>query len=132
VKRASALLWPERGSEAAPVCSGAKSLRFGLAISSTIRCVCHALLRRSLFSDSDGFGPVIDQRFLEPRMLQRLLRSDALLRVVNEDLSEQIVELFIEGRVRRDEILQALVMASAKWSGVLLHEATSLPSHISY
>lgn len=60
-------------------------------------------------------------------MLQRLLRSDALLRVVNEDLSEQIVELFIEGRVRRDEILQALVMASAKWSGVLLHEATSLP-----
>jgi hypothetical protein len=51
-------------------------------------------------------GTIIGVRnFPEPWMIKSLLRSDALRRIINEDLGKQIQEVLEEGVVRRDDVL---------------------------
>jgi hypothetical protein len=68
-----------------------------------LHVVLHVLLE--LLPNSQCFGAVVNQRLLEPRMLQRLLRRDPLLRIVHKDLLQEIQELSVERVVRRDEFL---------------------------
>lgn len=57
--------------------------------------------RGKLFlSDSFSFGAVIGQRFPKPLVLEGFVSSDALSRVVHEDLLQEIQELPIELGVR--------------------------------
>lgn len=64
-------------------------------------------------ADSVGFSPIVDERFLEPRMLQGLLGRDPLLGVVDKDLLEEVQEETIELGVGRDELLQRGINALA-------------------
>lgn len=57
-------------------------------------------------ADPVGLGAIVDDAFLEPRMLQRFLGGDALLGVVDKDLSQQVEELPVEGGVDGNELLQ--------------------------
>jgi hypothetical protein len=58
--------------------------------------------------DSASFRAIVFDQLAEPRVLQRLSGSDALLRVVNEDLPEQVEEQFVELSGRRDNFVQTL------------------------
>ena len=58
-------------------------------------------------ADSRGLGPVIGMRdFAEPGVLQRLLRRDALCRVVDKYLLEKIQKLRQELGGWRNDILE--------------------------
>lgn len=57
-------------------------------------------------SDSVCFGAVVNETLLEPGMLQGLLGSDPLLRVVDEDLLKEVQEGTIERSINWDELLR--------------------------
>jgi hypothetical protein len=60
----------------------------------------------SLQANLGGFGPVIViGHLLEPIMVQSLLRSDALCRIIHKDLPQQISEILEKCRRRRDNVL---------------------------
>jgi hypothetical protein len=52
--------------------------------------LCQPSIFFPLVSNSQSFGAVIDDAFFEPRMFERLLSCDALLRIVYKDLSQKI------------------------------------------
>ena len=58
--------------------------------------------------DPSRLGPIIIHQFLEPRMLQCLAGRDPLLRVVYEDLTQQIQELAVKVVGRWDGLLELL------------------------
>lgn len=70
------------------------------------RGACLAGLTMQSHADPVGLGAIVDDAFLEPRMLQRLFGGDALLGIVDKDLSQQVEELPVEGGVDGDELLQ--------------------------
>ena len=57
-------------------------------------------------SDLVSLCPVIHERFFEPRMLQRILRCDALLWVVDKYPPQEIEELLVEISVSWYSFLQ--------------------------
>lgn len=59
-----------------------------------------------LLADPCGLGPVVRVRdFAEPGVLQGLLRRDALVRVVDKDLLQEVQELSQEPGCWRDDFL---------------------------
>ena len=74
---------------------------------------------RSLFPDSDCLSAIVDQALFEPRMLQRLLSRDALLGIVDENLPEQIEELFVEGGIGWYEFLWRVSKEEGRRTGRL-------------
>lgn len=68
----------------------------------------------SISSDPDlgRLGAVVDGGLLEPGMLERVLGRDSLLRVVEEDSTQQVQKLLVEARVGRDDVLRAHVVSS--------------------
>jgi len=58
--------------------------------------LCQPSIFFPLVSDSQSFGAVINDAFLEPSMFERLLSRNALLRIVYKDLSEEIEQLLVE------------------------------------
>lgn len=56
-------------------------------------------------ADPVGFCPIVDEGLLEPLMLQGLLGRDAVLRVIDEDLLQEVEELAIIWGIGRDELL---------------------------
>ena len=62
----------------------------------------------SLDPNSASFRAIVFDQFAEPRVLQRLSGSDALLRIIDEDLPEQIKEQLVELSGRWDDFVQTL------------------------
>lgn len=56
-------------------------------------------------ADPVSLRAVINECLLEPRVLQCLLGSDPVLRIVDKDLLQQIQELTVEWCGGRDELL---------------------------
>jgi hypothetical protein len=69
-----------------------------------------ALRTESLSLDPNpaSFRAVVFDQLAEPRVLQRLPGSNALLRIVDEDLPKQIEEQFVELCGWRDDFVQTL------------------------
>lgn len=65
--------------------------------------------------------------FLEPRMLQRLLRRDALSRVVNEDAAKEVKEVPAKVIVARYYILELVSNACKPEQYIILPVVSSLP-----
>lgn len=55
--------------------------------------------------DPRGLRAIVDERLSEPRVLERLLGRYPLLRVVDEDLLQEIEELLVEFGVWWDRVL---------------------------
>lgn len=51
------------------------------------------------------FGAVIDQTLFEPRMLERLLRRETVLGVVDKDALQQVKELTVERGIGGNKFL---------------------------
>jgi hypothetical protein len=66
----------------------------------------------SLDPDATSFRAIVFDQLAEPRVFQRFSGSDALLRVIDEDLPEQIKEQFVELGGRRDDFVQTLHSAN--------------------
>lgn len=62
----------------------------------------------SLDFDLLGFGAVVFIVLLEPFMLQGLMCSDTLLRVIDKDLLQQIKKLAVEFVVSGDDFLKSV------------------------
>jgi len=58
--------------------------------------------------DPTRLSPIILHQLREPRVLQRLAGCDALLRVVDKDLSQEIKEELVESGGGRDDLFEAL------------------------
>ena len=59
--------------------------------------------------DLSRLGSVVGMgHLLKPRMVESLFGGDAVSRVVNENLAQQVKEIFKERRVRRDDVLRWL------------------------
>jgi hypothetical protein len=75
-----------------------------------------------LVSNSQRFGPVVDHRLLEPRMLESLLCGYPLLGIVDENLSQQIQQLLVERGGVGNEFLYMI-------SAEIVHENWTACSH---
>ena len=69
-----------------------------------------------LLPNAKGFGAVIHQGLFEPRVLQSFLGSDAVLRVIHEDLLQEIEEQFMKLGVGWDEFLRLVSNLTDSWA----------------
>jgi hypothetical protein len=76
-----------------------------LIYSSALHRGANDALSSPLLSYPDSFGTVVDQRLLEPGMLQGFFCRYAVLRIIDEDLPEEVEELSVERCVCWDEFL---------------------------
>lgn len=87
---------------------------------------------QALNANLGRFGPIVgDGRLLEPRVGQGLLGRDAMRRVVDEDLLQQVQEILEESRVLRDDFLGRVSDEQMIKNSKNLHRAGAWPSQTS-
>jgi hypothetical protein len=85
--------------------------------SSALRRGTNDALSSPLLSYPDGFGAIVDQCLFEPGMFQGFFCCYSILRIIDEDLSEEVEELSVEGCVCWDEFLCNVSVVRVAWVG---------------